>query len=51
MSNAMFKYYNQGQIQLFSTRLDERISGNSPVRLINKIVDNFNISELISTYE
>jgi len=51
MSKVLFKSYNQGQIQLFPARLDERISGDSPVRLINKIVDRLNISELISTYE
>jgi len=51
MAKVVFKSYNQGQIQLFPSRLDERISENSPVRLIDSIVNNLDISDLISTYE
>lgn len=51
MSKVVFKSYNQGQISLFPSRLDERIPLDSPVRLINTIVDGLDLKELISTYE
>jgi len=51
MTNLAFKSYNQGQIQLFPSRLDERIADNSPVRLINSIIDGLDLSSLFSTYE
>ncbi len=35
---------------LFPCRLDEEISSDSPVRLVNQIVDKLNISPLLSTY-
>jgi len=47
----MFKDYSQGLLNLFPSRLDENISGNSPVHLINKIVDELDISTLLSTYK
>ena len=46
-----FKSYNQGQIELFPARLDEKISVESPVRLLNGIVDRLDLRALISTYE
>lgn len=48
---AKFKPYNQGQIQLFPMRLDERIKDNDPVRLVNSIVDSLDISDLVRSYE
>jgi len=51
MTKVQFKTYNQGQISLFPSRLDERFPEDSPVRLINSIVDNLIINDLISTYE
>jgi len=50
-SKIPFKDYNQGLCNLFPSRLDENISDNSPVRLINKIVDELDISTLLSTYK
>jgi transposase len=47
----MFKDYNQGLFTLFPCCLDEKISANSPVRLIHKIVDELDISALLSTYK
>jgi transposase len=37
MSKVIFKQYNQGQISLFSSRLDEKIPTNAPVRLVRAI--------------
>ena len=47
MKKVTFKKYDQGQIQLFPPRLDERIGENHPVRLINSIVDNLDLTDLI----
>jgi len=38
-SKRMFKDYSQVLLNIFSSCLDENISGNSPVHLINKAVD------------
>jgi transposase len=51
MANLAFKSYNQGQIELFPSRLDERIADNSPVRLINSIIDGLDLSAVFSTCE
>jgi transposase len=51
MPKLQFKFYNQGQLCLFPSRLDERIAEDSPVRLINRIVDGLDLTELIATYE
>lgn len=50
MSKPVFKANFQGQISLFPARLDQNISEDSPVRLINQIVDNLDISEIEKTY-
>lgn len=49
-SKITFKDYNQGLLNLFPSRLDENISSDSPVRLINTVVDELDISSLLSTY-
>ncbi|WP_366921420.1 transposase [uncultured Dysgonomonas sp.] len=46
-----FKDYNQGLLNLFPSRLDENISDDSPVRMINQVVDELDISVLLSTYQ
>ena len=46
-----FKEYNQGEIVLFPPSLDEMIPSNSPVRLINQIVDQLDITPILATYE
>jgi transposase len=51
MAKIVFKSYNQGQTTLFPASLDEKISADSPVRLLNHIVDNLNISKVIDTYK
>ena len=51
MSKIVFKPYSQGQLVLFPTNLDERIAMDSPVRLVDRIVNELDISELIRTYE
>jgi transposase len=51
MSKVQFKSYNQGQTVLFPSRLDERIPEDSPVRLINRIVDGLDLTQLIISYE
>lgn len=51
MKKVTFKKYDQGQIQLFPPRLDERIGKNHPVRLINSIVDDLDLTDLIKQYQ
>jgi transposase len=51
MKKTAFKSYNQGQITLFPTSLDEKIPQNSPVRLINQIVENLDITKVFDTYK
>jgi len=51
MKKTAFKSYNQGQITLFPTSLDEKIPHSSPVRLINQIVDNLDITKVFDTYK
>jgi transposase len=47
----IFKPYNQGQIELFPQRLDDFIGDNDPVRLVNQVVDELDLSSLIHTYK
>ena len=35
----------------FPSRLDENISSDTPVRLVNQIVDELDVSPLLSTYK
>jgi len=51
MSRAIFKEYNQGQGCLFPIRLEDKIPDNAPVRLVNQIVDQLDISQVINTYK
>ena len=51
MAKVVFKNYNQGQISLFPASLDEKIPADSPVRLVNQIVDKLDISNLLSGYK
>jgi len=50
MAKITFKEYQQGQETLFPSRLDENIPEDAPVRLINQIVDQLDISKIMSTY-
>ena len=47
----IFKPYNQGQIELFPQRLDDYIGENDPVRLVNQVVDELDLTLLIQTYK
>ena len=38
-----YKPYNQGQMQLFPARIDENIPENDPVRLVDAIVEGFDL--------
>jgi len=51
MKKATFKSYNQGQITLFPTSLDEKIPQCSSIRIINQIVDNLDITKVFDTYK
>lgn len=44
------KAYNQGEISLFPCRLDEKISSISPVRLVNTIIDQLDLTPVLSLY-
>ena len=47
----IFKPYNQCQIELFPQRLDDFIDENHPVRLINQVVDELDLTPIIKTYK
>jgi len=49
MKKAAFKSYNQGQITLFPNSLDEKIPQCSPIRLIDQIVYNLDITKVFDT--
>jgi transposase len=50
MPKKSFKPYSQGQGCLFPMYLEDKIPQDSPVRLINQIIDNLDISKVIDTY-
>lgn len=50
MSKPVFKSNFQGQISLFPARLDQNIAKDSPVRLIDQIVDKLDITDIEKTY-
>jgi Transposase and inactivated derivatives len=47
----VFKQYNQGQITFLPLSLESKIPQDSPVRIVNQIVDNLDISKIIDTYK
>ncbi|MHB9057188.1 MAG: IS1182 family transposase [Paludibacteraceae bacterium] len=47
----IFKQYNQGQAELFPQRLDDYIGENDPVRLVNQVVDELDLSQVIQSYK
>ena len=51
MKKPNFKEYNQGQVSMFPERLDSYIPENSPVRLVSSIVDQLDISQIMSGYK
>ena len=51
MKKIAFKPYNQGQTELFPSRLDEYIPENAPVRVVSQIVDELDIEDIIKGYK
>ena len=51
MNRVVFKQYNQGQSTLFPMSLESKIPLDSPVRLVNEIVESLDIGELLNQYK
>jgi transposase len=51
MAKQSFKEYPQGQGCLFPMYIEELIPHDSPVRLVNKIVDGLDLTKIINTYK
>lgn len=51
MAKIAIKEYNQGQTVLFPQSMDERIPENAPVRVVNRVVDMLDLTEVMSTYK
>lgn len=47
----IFKQYNQGQAELFPQRLDDYIGENDPVRLVNQVVNELDLTAIIQSYK
>lgn len=50
-TNAVFKEYNQQQIQLLPPSLEELIPANDLVRVVNQVVDSLELSSIINQYD
>lgn len=50
-SKAVFKEYNQQQIQLLPPSLEELIPAEHLVRIVNQVVDHLDLSSIINQYE
>ena len=51
MAKIVFKSVDSNQTVLFPTNLSEKIPANAPVRIVNEVVDNLDISFLLSQYK
>jgi len=51
MSRVSFKPYNQGQQWLFPPSLEELVPKNHPLRVVNDIIDQIDITPLLQTYK
>lgn len=51
MKRVNFKAYNQHQTELFPNRLDDFIPESAPVRLVNRIVDELDITPILEGYK
>ncbi|MBP3354685.1 MAG: transposase, partial [Bacteroidales bacterium] len=51
MTKLHFRPYISNQLVLFPQRIDENISDNDPVRVVNTIVDNLNIESFHKLYK
>lgn len=50
-ANIQFKEYSQDMDLLFPSCLDENISSDAPVRPTNRIIDELDITPLLSIYK
>ena len=50
-TKAVFKEYNQRQIQLLPPSLEELIPANDLVRVVNQVVESVDLSSIINQYE
>jgi Transposase and inactivated derivatives len=50
-TKAVFKEYNQNQIQLLPPSLEDLIPENDLVRVVNQVVEKVDLSSLINQYE
>lgn len=50
-SKAVFKEYNQQQIQLLPPNLDELVPAQHLVRVVNQVIDRLDLSSIINQYE
>jgi transposase len=50
-NKVVFKPYNPNQMLLLPPSLEEKISANHPVRVVNEIIERINIEPLIKKYE
>ena len=51
MAKLHFRPYIPNQTVLFPGRIDENIAANDPVRIVNTVVDNFNLDNFSKTVE
>ncbi|TRX71141.1 transposase [Carboxylicivirga sp. M1479] len=51
MKQINFKPYNQGQSELFPSRLDEFIPENAPVRIVSQVVDELDLNDIVRSYK
>ena len=50
MAKIQFLPYPQNQTVLFPQRIDEDIAEDSPVRIINSVVDHLDLSKILALY-
>lgn len=51
MAKIHFRSYNPNQIVLFPQRIDENIPSDDPVRILNAMVDNLDLSSFHKLYK
>jgi transposase len=51
MSDPIFKPYQQNQLYLLPPSIEELISENHPVRVVNRIIEKINIKPLLKLYK
>ena len=51
MAKLHFRPYIPNQTVLFPQRIDENIAANDPVRIVNAVIDNFNLESFKKLYK